>query len=311
MRARIPSLLFATLALIFFTYLASADTPHKSYPFPLTELERVIWSWFIDVDLQVSRIPSAAGEVLLRASNEEENWQVRLRPRSPLATEIFALCVLNGQPDGTRVEELWAYLAEYTRNDLSRGEEVFYEAPPAVLSRRESTVCIDAKLKSNQIHFTGFLIDPRGLILSTAHDLEEVREITVTFQNGRKFKAVLVRTDPHRDLALIGIGARVNPTISLSRGPSILAEGMRLYSMGCSNNCRVTINSAVIYGPPRLMNDMPLWQVTMKTVPGSSGGPVFDGKGNLVAVVKGRYRGTDSVGFLIPLATVREFLTKR
>jgi len=39
---------------------------------------------------------------------------------------------------------------------------------------------------------------------------------------------------------------------------------------------------------------------------GSSGSPVFDAQGNLVAIVKGRYRGTESVGFLIPLATIIE-----
>jgi serine protease Do len=45
----------------------------------------------------------------------------------------------------------------------------------------------------------------------------------------------------------------------------------------------------------------------MEIYPGSSGSPVFDGEGNLVAVVKGRHRGTDSVGFLIPFETIVEF----
>jgi serine protease Do len=59
------------------------------------------------------------------------------------------------------------------------------------------------------------------------------------------------------------------------------------------------------------MNNAPLLQVIMKTLPGGSGSPVFDGEGKLVAMVKGRYRGTDIVGFLTPLDIMRQFLDER
>jgi serine protease Do len=41
---------------------------------------------------------------------------------------------------------------------------------------------------------------------------------------------------------------------------------------------------------------------------GSSGSPVFDVQGNLVGIVKGRYRGTQTIGFLIPLETIIAFV---
>ena len=71
------------------------------------------------------------------------------------------------------------------------------------------------------------------------------------------------------------------------------------------------VHSAVVTGPLRVVRDVPLVQVSMETPLGSSGSPVFDAKGHFVAMVRGRYRGTDSVGFLTPLETIREFLTKR
>jgi len=49
----------------------------------------------------------------------------------------------------------------------------------------------------------------------------------------------------------------------------------------------------------------------MEILPGNSGSPVFNGAGDLIGVVKGRYRGTDDVGFMIPLDTITEFLRKR
>jgi serine protease Do len=112
-------------------------------------------------------------------------------------------------------------------------------------------------------------------------------------------------------LALISIRAKLNSVISLSGARSGLVEGEKLFSIGCPGNPSITVNSAFIIGPPRSMNNLPLWQVSMQTLPGSSGSPVFDTAGNLVAIVKGRYRGTDSVGFLTPLDTMREFLQQR
>jgi len=46
----------------------------------------------------------------------------------------------------------------------------------------------------------------------------------------------------------------------------------------------------------------------MNIYPGSSGSPVFDARGQLVAMVKGRYRGTTTVGFLTPLEAIITFL---
>jgi S1-C subfamily serine protease len=53
---------------------------------------------------------------------------------------------------------------------------------------------------------------------------------------------------------------------------------------------------------------MPLWEVRMETIPGSSGGPAFDAGGNLAGLVKGRFRGTKDQGYLIPVGTILEFL---
>jgi serine protease Do len=46
----------------------------------------------------------------------------------------------------------------------------------------------------------------------------------------------------------------------------------------------------------------------MNIYPGSSGSPVFDNQGRLVGMVRGRYRGTTTVGFVTPLETIVAFL---
>ena len=84
--------------------------------------------------------------------------------------------------------------------------------------------------------------------------------------------------------------------------------GDRVYSIGCPNNLNGLVFQGTVNSPPRLVNNQLLWQVNMETHPGSSGSPVFDGNGKFFGVVKGRYRGTDTIGFLIPFKTVNRFL---
>ena len=59
------------------------------------------------------------------------------------------------------------------------------------------------------------------------------------------------------------------------------------------------------------MNDQPLWQAHMEIYHGSSGSPVFDVNGNIVAMVKGRYRGTTTTAFLIPMETILIFFKEK
>jgi len=308
MRVRKLWIVCLSLVVICSPLGVQSETFRRLYPLPLVELERVVRRWMVDSDFQVSRTARQGGRVLLIASDGKKSWQFTLKPHSPLATEILAARTFKEQGSGPMEQELWIYLATYVRGALSGREDEYQNAPIAILSKRESVVCIHAKLGNKQIQFSGFVIHPEGLIISTAHDLKGVKDVTVTLPNGSQFKGHLLKTDFHRDLALIEMKVRVNTAISLSRGRNLLRDGERLYSIGCPRNLGGTIHAAIVSGPPRRMNNLTLWQATMSTLPGSSGSPVFDLQGNIVAIVKGRYRGTNSVGFLTPLETIREFL---
>jgi serine protease Do len=304
-------LLLALLLCTPFPVHGELGQSSREFPLPLPEMEHIIARWFTQSGLQVSRTLPEPGRVDLNAKREGESWEVALKTRSPLATEVSALCFLNGQSDEARREGLWAYLAQYLR-DLSTAEEnASEEAPEAVLAKLPAVVCIKAIVESGHVQFSGFLIDRKGLLLATAHDLQAAREISVTLADGRTLEGRLLKTDPDWDLALIAVKAKVGSIISLDRGRSTLNEGERLYSLGCPGNLSGTVHAAVLSGPPRRMNNAPLLQVVMKTLPGGSGSPVFDRDGNLVAMVKGRYRGTDIVGFLTPLEVMRQFLRER
>lgn len=248
-------------------------------------------------------------QVQITASKGSEKWEVNLKTFSPLATSLSVRYTMDGQPDRTKSEALWAFIEDYLRSPSSEGGFP-QEVPVPVLSRKESLVCIKAKVGGNPIQFSGFLINKEGLVLSTAHDLQGVQEIIV-HHNLHAFQGHLIKLDPERDLSLIRTSLSLNPYIPLAKTRDLLKDGEKVYAMGCLLIQPQEVYFGMIDGPLRQVNHLPLWQVKMGVLPGSSGSPVFDARGDFVGVVKGRYRGSDSIGFLIPARTVREFLKER
>ena len=254
----------------------------------------------------------------LNAQKGEETLRFILAPRSALATQVQASGVAGGQ--------LWRILSERHHGAETRvlggadsprratGPGIAVGAanqaiPNPILSRIESVVCVTAVLEDRTVQFSGFVVDKAGLILCTAHDLKNIRTMSVVgFYDGGRMNGRIVKIDRHRDLVLLQVPIRLDTFIPLTGGRNLVGMGERLFTVGCPENLNGTVYSGFVNGPPRKIRDLPLWQVNMEVLPGSSGSPVFDVEGNLIGMVKGRLRGTDSVGFLIPVETIINFL---
>jgi len=282
----------------------------KVYNMPLAEVEDIVSSWFRYSGFDIYRTPFQMGQLKLYAENQKQSWQIILRHHSPLATRVIALCIVDNQTAIEPVENLWYYLSKYVKESLFEKEHFKLPVPPAVTAQMKSVVCVHAKADSQDIQLSGFIVDEKGMIISTAHDLEKIQEISITLYDGRKIKGKVAKIDPHRDLILVDVGIKLNNPIRLNKGRNLLSLGEPLFSVGCPINLGIMVCSGIVNSPPRRVKDLVLWQVNMMTHHGSSGSPVFDINGNLVAIIKGRYRGTESVGFLIPFETLLSFLEK-
>jgi serine protease Do len=300
--------LFWILATITGAVAAAGEGSTRLFPFPVVEVERVIGRWFTSSGYRTQRNELASGEVSLSAKKDNEDWQIVLKPSSPLFTEVLARCAVSGIPDAARGEALWSLLDRYAKGTRTEGAAADAPIPKAVRQQNEAVICMENSHGSEPIQLTGFVCDESGLALSTAHDLKEHATLTVIAGNGQRYTGRTLRVDYLRDLAVIQTNFRPPVTISLARARLSLKQGEEIFAVGCPQRSSGAVYVGVVDSPPRLANAMPLWQVSLKVLPGSSGSPVFDAEGNLVGVIKGRYRGTDSVGFLIPVSTVKEFL---
>lgn len=290
-----------------------AVCPDMERPFaaPASEVVEVIAEWFGNRGYTIHKDTPRPGVVHLKAWNARDDWQITVRPRSALAAAATVVHV-NGADGGPTCRQLREYVDGYLLAASPALPTVAANrprtVPTAVLDHMEAAVCIRARSEKSSIQCSGFIVDPAGLVLCTAHDLTGHQRVTLTFNDGTSAPGEVTRLDLRRDLALVECLAGDFGFVPLSSGRNLLGMGESVFSIGCPNNLRGTLTSGTVNGPPRRVADQPYWQVNMDIFPGSSGSPVFDASGRLVAVVKGRYRGTSTVGFLIPLETVYAFL---
>ena len=171
-------------------------------------------------------------------------------------------------------------------------------------------VCIYAAGQDREIQLTGFIVDRGGLILCTAHDLELGQTVSIALFDGREISGTVSKLQHLVDVALIETVVALDSAVDLQQGRFMLSSGDQLFSITCPNGRSAGIEAGFIDGPPRRVSGMPLWQARMHIDHGSSGSPVFDSRGRLTAMVKGRFRGTDAIGFLIPFETLLNFLER-
>ena len=134
------------------------------------------------------------------------------------------------------------------------------------------------------------------------------RTSKILLPDGEEVSGTVIKSDFDKDLSLIQVSGMVHSTISVKRSRTLIDNAERVFTIGCPNNSTTEIHSGLIDGSLRKSNSSYLWQAQIKTLPGSSGSPAFDEDGNLIGIVKGNYRGSDSIGFIITMTTIIDFL---
>ena len=300
--------------LFFFLLLSSlsaetGDTGNERVVFlPVNELEEVLSSWWTQAGFEVQPVDSGKGVFELIVTKGKAACRFDLSPRSALATRIQTSPANGTVEISEELDSWWRYLEVYINAPAAETSSADPTIPVPVLSKIESVVCIRTISGEEKEQFSGVIVDKAGLVLSIAHGLLENEDIVVTLYDGKELRGVLIRQDIVQDLALIQISETAFQSVSLTNGRNLLGMGEKIFFIGCVGNLQGTVTTGMINAPPRRGDGQPLWQAHMEIHPGNSGSPVFDKEGALVALVKGRYRGTSSVGFLIPLETIIHFL---
>jgi serine protease Do len=306
------ALLMLTLAAAVPIEAVTSDATENWFAMPMTELEEVVTDWLDRNGYQTYRVSPTYQKFdqTLKLVGEKAGSElyITLTPQSPLATSIGI--DYENPRDVRQAEALQRHLQGYIGLPNERSQSLNPVIPDVVRSHMHAVVCIYANHGHEDIQLSGFIIDSNGWIVCTAHDLNPRQAVSVLLYNDREVSGQVKKLDTARDLALIQTRSPLPDSISLRNGRYLLRNGDGLFAVTCPNSGTNGIHHGILDGPPRRVNGLPLWQARIHIDPGSSGSPVFDGHGRLTAIVKGRYRGTNSIGFLIPFETLLHFLEK-
>ena len=155
---------------------------------------------------------------------------------------------------------------------------------------------------------SGFVIDPKGYIVTNNHVIENADEIVVNFSNGDSADAELVGTDPKTDLALLKlIDEPKEPLPFVDFGDSESARvGDWVLAIGNPFGLGGSVSAGIISARNRNINSGPyddFLQTDAAINRGNSGGPLFNMDGDVIGVNTAIYSptgGSVGVGFSVP-----------
>jgi serine protease Do len=156
---------------------------------------------------------------------------------------------------------------------------------------------------------SGFIIDPKGLVLTNNHVVEHAVAIRVRLDDGRAFDAEVVGRDPLTDVAVIRLKGRFDALPALKLGDSgALRQGDWVVAIGNPFGLASSVSVGIISALDRNIGagsyDQFL-QTDAAINPGNSGGPLFNLKGEVIGINTAIIGQATGIGFAVPSNLVK------
>ncbi len=166
---------------------------------------------------------------------------------------------------------------------------------------------------------SGFIIHSDGLILTSSHVIEDTSEIKIGLltPEGRleEMPATVVGKDPHTDIALLRVDAgRPLPVLELSTAENVrVADWVVVIGNPFGLAHSVTVGVVSFKGrtdvvPSGRTGHFEYLQTDASINPGSSGGPMLDLNGEVVAIANAVNVSGQGIGFAIPIDIAKAVL---
>jgi serine protease Do len=153
---------------------------------------------------------------------------------------------------------------------------------------------------------SGFIVSNDGYILTNAHVVAGSKEVVVTLRDKRDFQAQIIAVDAPTDVAVIKIRAKGLPKVTVGN-PTKLKVGEWVAAIGSPFGLDYSVTKGIVSAIGRALPDetyVPFIQSDAALNPGSSGGPLFNMKGEVIGInsqIYSRTGGFMGIAFAIPI----------
>ncbi|MCA9621749.1 MAG: trypsin-like peptidase domain-containing protein [Myxococcales bacterium] len=186
-------------------------------------------------------------------------------------------------------------------------------APPEKLSARQilerATPAIVTVLTPRGLG-TGFVVKPEGWIATNLHVVAGASAFKVVMADESTHDVVEVMGyDDKRDLVLLRIEAKALPTLTLGKADDV-KPGDPVVAIGHPMGLQDTVSDGLISGKRVIDPELTVLQISAPIAPGSSGGPLFNDRGEVVGVAAAVSRRGQNLNFGIPIDYLEELLAR-
>ncbi|AZQ56233.1 trypsin-like peptidase domain-containing protein [Burkholderia cenocepacia] len=162
---------------------------------------------------------------------------------------------------------------------------------------------------------SGFIVSADGLILTSAHVVDDATDVTVRLTDRREFKATVLAVDPQSDVAVLRVNATKLPFVRVGDSAKVRA-GEPVMTIGAPDGAGNTVTAGIVSATSHPLPDgsaFPFFETDIAPNPDNSGGPVFNRAGDVIGIAVQVYTGADryaSMTFAIPIAFATKVRTQ-
>jgi S1-C subfamily serine protease len=202
-------------------------------------------------------------------------------------------------------------------NDESINVRIYRQASPAVANILTKATEYDFFMDPVPVEGagSGFMIDPRGYILTNYHVVEGAQSIEVVLGDQTHFPAKFVGADQRNDVALLKIDPKDKRLVALPLGDSgKLQVGQKVLAIGNPFGFQSTLTTGVVSALGRTVQTSQTTfideaiQTDAAINRGNSGGPLINTHGEVIGINSAIYTPsgtTAGIGFAIPINTAK------
>ncbi len=157
---------------------------------------------------------------------------------------------------------------------------------------------------------SGFVIEADGQILTNYHVIQNAERIMVKFSDGRSLQAGVLGIDPDTDIALIKVEAKNLPVAPMGDSED-LRVGEWVCAIGNPLAYEHTVTVGVVSYLGRKLFDSSLDNYIQTDAAinfGNSGGPLINGRGEVVGINSAISQKASNIGFAVPINEARAIL---
>lgn len=157
---------------------------------------------------------------------------------------------------------------------------------------------------------TGFLVRPEGWIATNLHVIAGASVLVVVLPDKSEHRVTdVVAIDEDRDLAIVKIDTTKQPVLALGDSGRV-RPGDPVVAIGHPLGLEDTVSNGLVSAVRKVDDHLTILQISAPIAPGSSGGPLFNDRGEVIGVAAAIITEGQNLNFGVPVAYVKELLEK-